>query len=135
MKVSWPRRKKKRLVSLFEGHVPWPYEGSGAEPFRMPPVDPRQEKAHPWNARGPFYVVHGWCMACGFPHSLAPELIAPPEDQPDSHCFFKKQPETPAEIEQAAKAIAGACCGAFRYAGSDPAVIAKLKEAGADDVL
>jgi hypothetical protein len=44
----------------------------------------------------------------------------------ESHCYFKKQPETPAEVEQAIKAINGSCCGALRYAGADPEIIKRL---------
>jgi len=70
-------------------------------------------------------------MSCGFPQTLAPDLIAPVEEQRDHHCYFKKQPETPEEIDQAVQAVAGCCCWAYRYAGTDAAVKGKLREAGA----
>jgi len=123
------------VQSLFDERIPWAYEGPNSEPFRMPHANEHREEPHPKNAQGPFYVVHGWCIACGVPHSLAPELIAAPEDQRDSHCFFRKQPKTPEEIEQAIKAIAGSCCGAFRYAGSDKAIKEKLREGAGDDAI
>jgi hypothetical protein len=36
-----------------------------------------------------------------------------------SHCYFKKQPETGVEVDFAIKAVEANCCGSFRYAGSD----------------
>lgn len=135
MKIWWPWRGKKLVLSLFEGRIPRSYEGPRVEPFRMAPRSPYCEDRHPKNARGPFYVVHGWCMACGYPQVLAPDLIAPVEDQRDHHCYFKKQPETPQEIEQAIKALVGSCCGAFRYAGSDEAIRKRLREAGEGDAI
>ena len=53
----------------------------------------------------------------------------------ESHCYFKKQPETPQEIDQAVDAINGSCCGAVRYAGSDPEIIQKLKDVGCEDAI
>jgi hypothetical protein len=135
MTIWWPWRKTKSVLSLFKERVLWWYEEPNAPPFRMPPQKPFSEEPHPKNAAGPFYVCHGWCMGCGFPHSLAPDLIAAPEEQRDTHCFFKKQPETADEIERAIRAIAGACCGAFRYAGKDEGVRKKIREIAGDDRL
>lgn len=76
-------------------------------------------------------------MTCGYPHVLALDLIAWDTDTEgcESHCYFKKQPETPQEIDQAVDAINGSCCGAVRYAGSDPEIIQKLKDVGCEDAI
>lgn len=76
-------------------------------------------------------------MTCGYPHVLALDLIAWDTDAEgrESHCYFKKQPETPQEIDQAVDAINGSCCGAVRYAGSDPEIIQKLNDVGCEDAI
>src|SRR5262249_34555244 len=134
MKIWWPWRKKK-FQSLFEERVPWAYEDPNAPPPRFKVGLGLSEEPHPRNAPGPFYVAHGWCLFCGYPEMVAPDLIASGEAENYGHCYFRKQPETPAEIEQAIKAIAGCCCGAYRYAGSDPTIQQKLREAGEGDAI
>jgi hypothetical protein len=56
----------------------------------------RKYEAHPESAPGDFYVVNGDCMTCGAPQAVAPDLIGWCEGE--SHCVWKKQPETPAEL-------------------------------------
>jgi hypothetical protein len=84
------------------------------------------------NASGPFYVVNQDCMTCGYPHVLDPDLMAWEMNSEGraTHCYFRKQPGTSQEIEQALSAVEGSCCGALRYRGSDPEIIQKLKDAG-----
>jgi ferredoxin len=129
MKIWWPWRKTKQLQSLFEGRIP----STGESPTDGTPTlvaYPRGfDEAHPKNAPGPFYVGNSECMACGYPHVLAPDLMAWETDSEGrpSHCYFKKQPETPEELEQAIKAIDGCCCGALRYSGSDPEIIKRVR--------
>jgi hypothetical protein len=82
-------------------------------------------KPHPKNAPGPFFVEDGLCMICGVPELEAPDLMTGSEE---GHCYFRKQPTTPEELEQAIAAVAICCCGAVQYGGSDPAVIARLEE-------
>ena len=88
----------------------------------------RLYKAHPHNAPGPFYVVEDSCITCEAPESEAPDLMS--HDAPDyphnSHCYFKKQPETPAELDRAIMAVRVSCCGAVRYAGNNPNVLVRL---------
>jgi hypothetical protein len=127
MKIWWPWRQEKPL-SLFEKPLSeptnWPSEGRPRlAPERLIPDQP-----HAKNAPGPFYVVNTECMTCGYPHVLAPDLIDWDQDSEGHkhHCYFKKQPESPEEVEQAIKAINGSCCGALRYAGADPAIIKRL---------
>jgi hypothetical protein len=42
------------------------------------------------------------------------------------HCIWKKQPETAQEMQQALAAFDACCLGCYRYAGSDPNIIAKV---------
>jgi hypothetical protein len=49
-----------------------------------------------------------------------------------SHCYFKKQPETPAEFDRAVKAVSANCCGSYHYAGADSAVKQELRQAGCE---
>lgn len=135
MKISrlWKREKP---LSLFNEPIAWPHYAlclgrSPIAPERAP------DKPYPKNAPGPFYVVNSECMTCGYPHVLALDLIAWDTDAEgrESHCYFKKQPETPQEIDQAVDAINGSCCGAVRYAGSDPEIIQKLNDVGCEDAI
>jgi hypothetical protein len=65
----------------------------------MPNV--RRFKAHPQSAPGDFYVVNDECVSCGAPHAAAPDLIGWATNVENEHCIWKKQPETPEELEQA----------------------------------
>ena len=84
---------------------------------------------HAQNAPGSFYVVDGQCMACCAPEAEAPDLMDHVAD-PYYHCYFKKQPTTPEELNQAVRACWVSCTQAVRYAGHDPAVIRQLQEMG-----
>ena len=90
-------------------------------------------KTYPENAPGPFYVQRDECISCRAPETVAPDLIGFFEDPlgtgRESHCYFKKQPETVGEIECAIKAVQSNCCGSYRYAGSDNEIKKKLKKA------
>ncbi|HEX8457060.1 MAG TPA: hypothetical protein VF656_07175 [Pyrinomonadaceae bacterium] len=88
---------------------------------------PAQERA-PLNAEGDFYVEKDMCLACMAPEDEAPELMAFDEE---TFCYFKRQPETPAELEHAIAAICVSCIAALRYAGSDPVILERLKAKGA----
>ena len=116
MKISWPWRRSKPF-SLFDNQIP-PDDG-----FCQPASDfsGTYTGQRPLNAPGPFYVVNQDCMACGYPHVLAPDLMAwkMNSEGREIHCYFHKQPETPREIEQAVNAVKGSCCGALCYSGSD----------------
>lgn len=97
----------------------------------------RHPKAYPENAPGGFYVAQDECIVCGAPHAMAPDLVGWAYDasgQP-GHCFFKKQPETEAEIDRAVKACRANCCGSFRYAGSDKKIKRKLNNAGCSGAI
>jgi hypothetical protein len=60
---------------------------------------------YPENAPGPFYSEEDGCVTCGAPHVEAPELMSwyidPSGMNHSSHCFFKRQPEAPEEVQDA----------------------------------
>ena len=80
---------------------------------------------HTLNVPGDFFVEDGPCTACDAPCYHAPELIDYDED---FHCYFKKQPETEAEIEHAIKAVQVSCCEGLVYAGNDPEILRILEK-------
>jgi hypothetical protein len=110
-------------------------EAPDAPLWRLVEVSPREK--HPLDAPGDFYVGHGECMTCGYPHALAPDLMAWETDPDGSvrHCYFRKQPESAEELRQAVAACVGSCCGALRYKGTDEKIKAALREAGAEQAL
>ncbi len=81
------------------------------------------------NVPGDFYVVNDLCLRCCLPHGEAPELLNDLAKDFDQ-CYFRRQPQSPAETEQAIQAIHVSCVCALRYAGSDPQILARLKELG-----
>jgi hypothetical protein len=87
-------------------------------------------KRHPLN-RGDFYINYGDCIACGAPWAEAPDIV---EHTQDNHCYFKKQPETEAEMDQAIRALGVSCIAALRYGGSDESILKRLHENGMADL-
>lgn len=81
----------------------------------------------PLNSDGDFYVEHGTCLWCMAPESQAPELMGFKE--PDG-CYFRRQPQSPEEVDHAIKAIHYSCVQALHYAGKDPEIIRRLRECG-----
>ena len=89
---------------------------------------------YPLNVPGDFYVLEGMCICCTAPETEAPDLIS--HDSATHcgyHCYFKKQPSTPGELQRAIWAVAVGCCGAVRYGGTDLAILERLKQAGVAD--
>ncbi len=80
--------------------------------------------------QGDFYVVDGDCASCGAPEAAAPTLIAHQQEEYGGHCYFKRQPETPQEIDQAINAVAVSCVSGLRYRGKNEKIIQKLYEIG-----
>lgn len=80
----------------------------------------------PESAPGDFYVEAGLCTRCCLVHGEAPNLLND-QDQPFEECFFRRQPQTTEEIDQAIRAISFSEIGALRYGGTDPNIIAKLR--------
>jgi hypothetical protein len=136
MKISWPWRKKKP-ITLFEERVPWVGEDPDAKPICFSSRGPSHLQRHPLNAAGAFYVGHGECMACGYPHLLAPDLMGWELDRRGrySHCYFRKQPEGTGELKQALAAIDGSCCGALYYSGAEEEVLRELRNSGNHEAI
>lgn len=86
---------------------------------------------HPKSARGEFYVVKGECLACGVPLVVAPDLVGWTGEK-IPHCYWKKQPETPAELERAIGVLEAQELGCHRYAGADPAILGRLSSTDCD---
>lgn len=80
---------------------------------------------HPLNAAGDFFVGYDLCLACDAPRSEAPDLI---DYDSDGHCYFKRQPQTPNEVDQAISAVRVSCIEAVLYDGNDPEILAKLHQ-------
>jgi hypothetical protein len=81
-----------------------------------------EQKRYPENAPGDFYVEADLCILCGTPAAVSPDLV----EINEKHCYFKKQPSTEIELENAIEAVNSCCCGAYRYGGDDPDVKARL---------
>jgi hypothetical protein len=86
------------------------------------------EKPYAKNAPGLFYVTNGECIACGAAEAEAPDLIS--FDEKDQHCYFKKQPSTPEELDRALKTVVVSCCGAVHYDGDDAALKKRMVRLG-----
>src|SRR5258708_1184507 len=80
---------------------------------------------HPKSVPGDFYVEKGQCLACGVPHVVAPDLVGW-TDEKFPHCFWKKQPGTPAELERAITVLEVQELECHRYAGTDPAILDRV---------
>jgi uncharacterized protein (TIGR02996 family) len=79
----------------------------------------------PLNVVGPFYTT-GDCLACEAPEAEAPDLLAPLQDG-NITTYFVRQPQTAEEIERACQAIEVCCVMDLRYGGTDPKIIARLR--------
>lgn len=86
---------------------------------------------HPKSAPGDFYVVKGECLACGVPHVVTPDLVGWTGEK-IPHCSWKKQPETPAEVERAIAVLDAQELECHRYAGTDPEVLDRVSSSYCD---
>jgi hypothetical protein len=84
------------------------------------------------NAPGDFYVEPDTCLQCCLPHEEAPELMNDC-NQAFRECYFRRQPQTPEEVEHAIQAIWVSELNCLRYGGSDQAIIRRLHELGRED--
>lgn len=84
-------------------------------------------RMHPLNAPGDFYVEEDMCIACGAPEKEAPDLMSHLEAEGSAgHCYFHRQPQTPAEVQRAVNAVVVSCCASVRYAGTDKKILAAI---------
>jgi hypothetical protein len=89
-------------------------------------------RRYPRNAPGDFYVVADSCIDCRAPYHEAEDLMEHDWEADYPHCYFRKQPETPEEIERAISACNISCIKAVRYAGDDPAILQRMRQVGAE---
>lgn len=76
------------------------------------------------NVEGDFYVEKDMCLACMAPEYVAPNLMGYDNE---TGCYFKKQPVTDKELDQAVEAVKVSCINALRYCGSNPQIIKRLR--------
>jgi hypothetical protein len=86
----------------------------------------KAKERFPKNVEGPFFVANGECITCMAPEHEAPDLMG--FDQEANHCYFRKQPSTPEELERAVRAVWASCCSAVQYSGDDPRVHQRIAE-------
>lgn len=80
----------------------------------------------PENVPGDFYVVRNTCIQCCLPHEEAPNLLNDWKADFDE-CYFRRQPASDAQVDQAINAMDASCVEALRYAGNDPCILAKIR--------
>jgi hypothetical protein len=80
---------------------------------------------HPESAPGDFYVEKGMCLSCGVPHVVAPDLMGWTGNE-TGHCIWRKQPETPKELDQAIAVLETQELGCHRYAGDNPEILKRI---------
>ncbi len=87
---------------------------------------------------GDFYAEclrDGECNNCFLPQLEAPNIVGYAGEHPQNgQCYFKRQPESPEELQRACEAVEMACCEGLRYGGRDETVIAALKGFNCDYV-
>ncbi|WP_214225041.1 ferredoxin [Pedobacter sp. B4-66] len=91
-----------------------------------------QLNRYPENSYGDFYVENQVCTACGAPEAEAPDLIEHSKLE-YGHCYFKKQPQTPEELDRAINALSVSCISGIRYGGKDEVILKRLYEMGLED--
>lgn len=84
------------------------------------------------NAKGDFYVENNVCTSCGGPEFVAPDLIEHSQTG-YGHCYFKKQPQTPDELDRAICAMQISCISGLRYGGQDEQILKRLYKEGLAD--
>ena len=94
----------------------------------------RRFAPEPTSAPGEFYVENHCCTSCGVPQSVAPDLVGW-IDADMSHCYWKKQPETPGELERAFLILNGQELGCHRYAGSNAEIQRRVGHENCDRVM
>ena len=97
-------------------------------------MPPPKFTPHPQSAPGDFYVENQGCTACGVPHVVAPDLMAWADDN-RNHCIWKRQPQTPQELDQAVAVLESQELGCHRYAGDDPAILKRIPAEYCDTLL
>lgn len=76
--------------------------------------------------QGDFYVEPDCCILCGIPEAIAPEIFQTGEN----HCFVKRQPCSPDEVDRTIRAMWSGEVDCIRYRGRDAAMLERLALAG-----
>ncbi len=84
------------------------------------------------NVAGDFYTEN-LCLSCEAPYGEAPDLIGTDDGEGGYHCYFRRQPQTKEEVENAINACVASCIGCVRYAGKDPEILHRFRELGGTD--
>ena len=80
---------------------------------------PQRRKPFRENVPGDFYVEENCCTMCEAPFAEAPGMFGVADDPAGyTHCYIKRQPVTPVEMDQMIMAIRIAELGCIRYRGS-----------------
>src|SRR5580692_5000943 len=90
-----------------------------------------KSSVHPNSAPGDFYVQNGCCTSCGVPETRAPDLIGGSAEKGE-HCYWKKQPKAPDEIDRAIDVLRTQDLGCHRYAGKNPEILKRLSPEDCD---
>jgi hypothetical protein len=77
------------------------------------------------SAPGDFYVQDVCCTSCGVPQAEAPDLVGWANED-HTLCYWKKQPETPEELDRAIRVLNAQELMCHRYAGKDPYVLHRV---------
>lgn len=75
---------------------------------------------------GDFYVEPGCCLLCGLPEDIAPEIF----ETGATHCFVKRQPSSPDEVDRTIRAMWASEVDCVRYGGRDTRLLDRLTRAG-----
>jgi hypothetical protein len=78
---------------------------------------------------GDFYVEPDCCLLCGVPEDIAPEIF----ETGASHCFVKRQPCSPDEVDRTIRAMWASEVDCVRYGGHDTGLLDRLARAGITD--
>ena len=90
---------------------------------------------NPANVPGDFYVEDGCCTMCEVPFTEAPDLFGTFQDPKGyESCYVKRQPESPAELDQMVSAIRFAELKCIRYRGTEQLIQLRLIGDGAGGI-
>lgn len=88
-------------------------------------------RPNPANVPGDFYVEDKCCTLCEVPFVWAPDLFGRwPDASKPEHCYIKRQPATPDDVDAMLSVILCAEFDCIRYRGHDRAIQSQLVEIG-----
>jgi hypothetical protein len=87
-----------------------------------------ENRAHPLNVEGDFYVENGCCITCDLPRALAPDMFKYTAQK--DHCYVYKQPQTADQKRRMIEAMKGAEVLCIRCRSRDKVLLRKLTRRG-----